>query len=288
MNLKRKALSLVIFLPLLPAIGRGQSGITINGFEGPESAPLYVIEGSFSQTYSVDDLTFQLDWSMAMNPNTGALGGTGIFSVEGYFPYAGISYPISLRGSVGVALKTLQAGDVVRVNGNLNIKGRGSIAGMRVQRFNVTYSFRNFEIDPSGGTMTGTLSAKGSAQVRGKNFPVNVPAQTIDFQLPDGDEFPGWDSAGDWTMWVQAAADRKGKIKGGGQLTVFDQGGEPYDVIFQKISGSTRNGIVSLQAVGRKSATSRVRFSLAYPQSDDPDHSYLGGSVSAYGQSRGF
>lgn len=288
MFLRYSAIFLATFLTTLPAISRGQSSISIDGFEGPNSAPLYVIEGYFSRSLSLGDLNFVMNWSMAMNPGSETIGGRGNLSVNGTFPYGGYWWPLSLRGSLGVALKALQAGNIVRVNGKLGVNGRGSIAGYQVQKFYLNYFLTNFEIDPSAGNMTGTLRGSGGAQVMGYNLPVSLPAQVIDFPMPDVDGIPGWDSNGHWTIQLQAAADRKGNVKGGGRLTVFDQSGDPYDVISQKISGTVRNGNVSLQAVGRNPATTRARFSLIYPQSEDPKSSYLSGGVSAYGQRRGF
>lgn len=276
-------LLLVALAPML----HGQSSESLE-FPGPENAPIYVIEGNFSQNTTLGYMDVHIDWSLAMNPANGALGGTGLFSIGGSFPYAGSYWPISFNGAVGVALVAKQAGDALRVNGKMTLKGTGSIAGFDVDRCLVTYSYSNLSVNPGTGTMSGTVSTKGSARVPGYGtFPINLPSQSIDQPLPDADVDGQWDSTGDWVSEINATVDAKGKISGTGELSVLDEDGEPYDLIAQKVSGNVKNGIVTMAASGNSKGTSKIKVNLTYQQSDDeavPNRS----SVSAYGQSRKF
>lgn len=257
-------------------------------FPGPDSAPVYVIEGNFSQSYPVGGLNFDVDWSVMMDPASGAVAGTGFFSINGSFYYYGYNWPINFDGAVQVDFTAKPAGSVLRVNGKMALEGTGFIAGYYVDRCLVNYNYSNFEVNPATATMSGYMSAKGTARVPGyATVPVNVPAQFVSWNLPDENTNGAWDSAGDWTAEIDAIVDGKGKISGTGELAVVDETGEAYDLIPQTVSGSVKNGTVSLASKGSTSSTSRIKVNLTYLQATDetvPQKS----AVSAYGQNRKF
>jgi hypothetical protein len=256
-------------------------------FEGPENAPIYVIEGDFSQSFSQDGMNYSVDWSMTMSPATGVLSGVGSFDIDGNFYYYGWQ-SISFTGNVAVDLAAKQAGSVVRVNGKMALSGSGSIAGYAVNSLIIRYTYTNVDIDPNLGQMSGYISATGRASVPGYgSFPVNVPKTYLSQALPDVDSDGQWDSTGDWTAEIDATVNGKGKIHGTGELAVFDENGEAYDLIAQKVTGSEKNGTVSLAATGNSPTTSKIKVNLTYLQADDttvPTKS----AVSAYGQNRKF
>ena len=46
---------------------------------GPDNAPIYVIEGNFSQNYTVNSMNYDVDWNMMMDPSSGSLVRNGEF-----------------------------------------------------------------------------------------------------------------------------------------------------------------------------------------------------------------
>jgi len=253
-------------------------------FEGPENAPIYVIEGNFSQTYSRDGLTLALDdWAISMNPSTGALSGGGNFRADGTIN----SFAIDWDGSLNTALNVKQAGSVLRVNGKMSITGSGTIAGYALDRLVLTYTLTNMDVNVAAVQMAGYVSVKGSARIFGRILPLSLPRTYFAFDLPDVDSDGQWDSAGDWTASIDATVNGKGKLTGTGELAVLDENGEPYDLIPQKVTGQVRRGTVNLAATGNSRSTSRIKVNLTYLQANDatvPGKS----AVSAYGQSRKF
>jgi len=255
--------------------------------EGPDNAPIYVLEGDFTSSYTLSGVDYYLDWSCTMNPATGSLSGAGNFALDGSFYYYGWQN-IDFGGTIGVALTAKQAGSVVRVNGKMALSGGGSIAGYAVNSLTITYTYTNVDVDPDLGQMSGYISAKGRASVPGYgSFPVNVPRTYLSQPLPDADTDGQWDSTGDWTAEIDATVDGKGKINGTGELAVLDEDGEAYDLIAQKVTGRVKNGTVSLAAVGNNRTTSKIKVNLTYLQADDSTVPNKSG-VSAYGQSRKF
>jgi len=256
-------------------------------FDSPNSAPIYVVEGDFLLSYTYDNIDYSFDWSCTMNPATGSLIGEGNFAFDGYFYYYGWQ-SINFAGSMRVALTAKQAGNVVRVNGKMALSGGGSIAGYTVSSLAITYTYTNIDIDPVLGLMSGYGSAKGRAIVPGYgSYPVKVPITYISQELPDTDTNGEWDSTGEWTAEVDATVDAKGKIVGTGELTVWDEFGEAYDVIPQKVSGKLKNGVVTLSAAGNSKPTSKIKVNLTYLQSNDETVANKS-SVSACGQNRKF
>jgi len=225
-------------------------------FEGPENAPIYVIEGNFSQTYSRDGLTLALDdWAISMNPSTGALSGGGNFRADGTIN----SVAIDWDGSLDSALNVKQAGSVLRVNGKMNIAGSGTIAGYTLDRLALTYTLTNMDVNVAAVQMAGYVSLKGSARIFGRILPLSLPRTYFAFDLPDVDSDGQWDSAGDWTASIDATVNGKGKLTGTGELAVLDENGEPYDLIPQKVTGQVRRGTVNLAATGNSRSTSRIK-----------------------------
>jgi len=253
-------------------------------FEGPDNAPIYVIEGEFSHTYTTNGLTLAMDnWTIFMNPSTGALSGGGNFRADGTIN----SVAIDWDGSLNTALNVKQAGSVLRVNGKMSITGSGTIAGYDLERLALTYTLSNMDVSVAAMQMAGYVSVKGAARIFGRNLPLALPRTYFAFDLPDEDRDGQWDSTGDWKTDIDATVDGKGKIAGTGELAVLDEDGEAYDLIPQKVSGSVKNGTVALAATGNSRATSRIKVNLTYRQANDatvPGRS----AVSAYGQSRKF
>lgn len=278
---------LLLFLFSLPAFLPAQSPENLE-FSGPDSAPIYVLEGDFNTSYSLNGINYWFGWSCSMNPASGALAGAGNFSLGGSFYYFGWQ-SIDFSGTAGVALVAKQAGNVIRVNGKMALSGTGSIAGYWVNPLTITYTYTNMDVDLVLGQMSGYASAKGRASVPGYgSFPINIPKSYVPpMDLPDADTDGQWDSTGDWVAEINATVDGKGKISGNGELAVLDENGEAYDLIAQKVTGSVKNGTVSLAAAGNSRTTSRIKVNLTYLQANDttvPNKS----SVSAYGQNRKF
>jgi len=256
-------------------------------FDSPNSAPIYVIEGNFSQNYTVNSMNFDVDWNMMMDPSSGSLAGIGNFAIGGSFYYYNW-WSINFSGSLAAAFTFKQTGTVLRVNGKMAMMGTGYFAGYYVDRCAVNYTYSNFEIDSLAGRMSGNMIAKGSVRVPGYGtYPVNVPTQYLAQELPDVDQDGEWDSTGEWTAEVDATVDAKGRIVGMGELTAWDEFGEAYDVIPQKVSGSLKKGLVTLSAAGKSKPTSKIKVNLTYLQSNDETVANQS-SVSAYGQNRKF
>ena len=253
------------------------------GFDGPENAPIYVIEGDFAQNYSIGGLTYDIDWSMSANPNLGTLIGTGLFDINGY----NSGYSVSFSGAVSIAFTVKQAGSVVRVNGKMGMAGAGYVSGVSCTA-NLIYNFTNIDVDPLTSTMGGYVSAKGKVTIPGYGSQsINVPTTYLSQQLPDVNSDGQWDSTGEWTAEIDATVDAKGKIVGTGELTVWDEFGDAYDVIPQQVSGKLKNGVVSLAATGNSKPTSKIKVNLTYLESNEETVANKS-SVSAYGQNRKF
>lgn len=252
-------------------------------FDGPENAPIYVIEGDFAQNYTIGGLTYDVDWSMSANPNLGTLIGTGLFDISGY--NSGIS--VSFGGAVSIAFTVKQAGNVIRVNGKMGMAGSGYVAGYSCTA-NLTYNFSNIDVDPLTSTMGGYISAKGKVTIPGYGSQsINIPKTYLSQELPDVNSDGQWDSTGEWTADIDATVNSKGKIVGTGELTVWDEFGDAYDVIPQQVSGKLKNGVVSLAASGNSKPTSKIKVNLTYLESNDETVRNKS-SVSAYGQNRKF
>jgi len=262
----------------------GQS-LGLNDFPGLAKAPIYVIEGNFDYRGTTNGLTVDLQCSSSMDPATGALQGSGDFTIQGSFN----SFAIDWLGTIGVDMNVKTAGSAVRVNGKLNMNGSGTVAGVTLEKLSLIYRFTNFDVEAATGEMAGYVSLKGSARLLGENVPLSLPKTHLSLDLPDFDEDGQWDSTGQWRISdISATVDGKGKIKGTGKFAALDEAGNPYDIpLEQKITGTVQNDVVTLDAVGSSKSTSKVKARLVYRQSDGQMFPKKN-SVTAYGQSRTF
>jgi hypothetical protein len=254
-------------------------------FESPASAPIYVIDGDIHYNESVNGVSVSLDWYSTMDPATGSLKGDGPFTINGSVDTISINW----AGTIGADMNVKVAGSAVRVNGKLNMNGSGTINGSTLDRLSLLYTFSNFDVNAQTGQMAGYVSLKGSAKLFGRSVPLNLPKTYLAIDLPDSDMNGEWDnSMGDWKISdIDATVDSKGKITGTGDFSVLDNTGTPYDIIGQKISGTVKNGVVSLTAVGNSKSTAKIKEGLTYRLSDGQPVTSKS-SVSAYGQNRKF
>lgn len=268
----------VLFVWLSLASLHAQSTESLE-FTGPENAPIYVIAGQVSGSHSYRELLISYDWESETDPASGLLSGSGNFSAEGG--------DIDLDGSLSVKMSIKSAGSAVRIGGKINVQATGIFNGYTIDRCILNYAIPGMSINPSAGTAGGYVSATGSLRATtGKKAAARVAKTFLSLDLPDTNG-SGWDSGGDWATNINATVDRKGKISGTGEMAVLDKGGQPYDLISQKISGTVKNGIVTMAAAGSSRATSKIKVSLTYRQ--DNQAALTGrSSVSAYGQSRKF
>jgi len=252
-------------------------------FDSPPNAPIYVIDGDVHYNETSNGVSVSLDWYSSMNPATGFLTGDGDFTFNGNVS----SLAIDWAGTIGANMNVKMAGSVVRVNGKLSMSGSGTIGGYTLDSLSLLYTFTNFDLNPEAGQMSGYLGLNGSAKLAGKNIPLTLPSTYFAIDLPDEDMNGTWDSAGEWTEEIDATVNSKGKIVGTGELTVWDEFGDAYDVIPQQVSGKLKNGVVSLAAAGNSKTTSKIKVNLTYLESNE-ERVANKSSVSAYGQNRKF
>ena len=272
-----------LFLLCLASTCLGGS-LDISEFESPANAPIYVIDGDIDYNDTLNGLSVSLGWSSNMNETTGALTGSGDFTINGNVN----SLAIDWAGTIGANMNIKVTGSVIRANGKMTMSGSGTIAGYTLDRLSLVYTFSNFNVNPATGQMAGYVSLNGTASLLGKTLPLVLPKTYLAMDLPDEDMNGQWDSAGDWKISdIVASVNGKGKIAGTGKFTSLDENGNPYDIIEQKISGTVKNGVVSLTATGKSKSTSKIKEILTYRQSEDQTVRNKS-SVSAYGQSRKF
>ena len=272
-----------LFLLCLASTCLGGS-LDISEFESPANAPIYVIDGDIDYNDTLNGLSVSLGWSSNMNETTGALTGSGDFTINGNVN----SLAIDWAGTIGANMNVKVAGSVVRANGKMTMSGSGTIAGYTLDSLSLVYTFLNFDVNPATGQMAGFVSLKGTAKLLGRTVPLSLPKTNLAMDLPDVDMNGQWDSAGDWKISdIVASVDGKGKVVGTGNFTSLDENGNPYDSIGQKISGTVKHGVVSLTATGNSKSSSKIKEILTYRLSDDQTV-VKKSSVSAYGQSRKF
>ena len=272
-----------LFLLCLASTCLGGS-LDISEFESPANAPIYVIDGDIDYNDTLNGLTVSLGWSSTMNEATGTLTGSGGFTINGNVN----SLAIDWAGTIGANMSVKVAGSVVRANGKMTMSGSGTINSYSLDRLSLVYTFTNFDVNPATGQMAGYVSLKGTARLLGRTLPLSLPKTYLAMDLPDEDMNGQWDSAGDWKISdIVASVDGKGKIAGTGKFTSLDENGNPYDIIEQKISGTVKNGVVSLTATGNSKSSSKIKEILTYRLSDDQTVAKKS-SVSVYGQSRKF
>ena len=258
--------------------------LDISEFNSPDNAPIYVIDGDIHYSDTISGVNVGLDWSSSMNEATGSLTGNGNFTCNGNVN----SLAIDWAGTIGANMNVKVVNSVVRANGKMTMSGSGTIAGYTVDRLALLYTFTNFDVNPRTGQIAGYVSLKGTAKLLGRTIPLSLPKTYVDMDLPDEDMNGQWDSAGDWKISdIVASVDGKGKIAGTGNFTSLDENGNPYDSIGQKISGTVKNGVVSLTATGNSKSSSKIKEILTYRLSDDQTVANKS-SATAYGQSRKF
>jgi len=246
---------------------------------GPESAPIYVIDGEVSGSHSYRELILSYAWTSQTDPNMGTVSGLGTFSA--------IGGDINLAGSLSAKMFIKASGRVTRMGGKFSVLGAGTFGGHTVDRAVLNYSTPGLTVDPVSGRASGFVSAVGSLRSNtGKSSSARVATTFLHLDLPDANE-NGWDSHGDWKADFAYTVGARGKIVGTGNLSFLDESGDPFDVISQVVTGTLRSGLVTLNAAGSTRGISRIRANLTFRQSNNatlPGRS----SVTAYGQSRKF
>jgi hypothetical protein len=248
----------------------------------------YVPENAINPTTEglsvVDEVSVGLDWFLSMNAATGALAGNGDFTINGDVNFRAVDWAGTIRANMNVKL----AGSVVRANGKMTMSGGGTIAEYTLDRLSLVHTFLNFNVNPATGQMAGYASLKGTAKLLGRTLPLSLPKKYLAMDLPDEDMNGKWDSEGSWKISdIVSKVNGKGEITGTAKFTSLDEHGNPYDIIEQKISGTVKNGVVSLTATGKSRSTSKIKETLTYRLSDGQMVRNKS-SVSAYGQSRKF
>jgi hypothetical protein len=265
-------------------------------FEGPENAPIYVLEGDFQQTASIAQnggtLYYSTDISATMNVNTGQMESVGGFSVSGSQVVGGLSWFMEMDMLLSMKAVMKQAGNAVRWSGKAQMSGPMSFSSTQgdLDAFVTgTFNYTNVALDTQTGEQNGLMSFKATAWTSaGYKFPLNQPATPTFFPRPTVYSSEGeWqDAAGDWTAEITADVHPKGNIRGTGRLVVGDPS-DPYANVAQSVSGkiNAKSGVVSLSATGNTRSTSRVRVTLNYL--DRTGETVAGkNSVAAYAQTR--
>ena len=203
-----------LFLLCLASTCLGGS-LDISEFESPANAPIYVIDGDIDYNDTLNGLSVSLGWSSNMNETTGALTGSGDFTINGNVN----SLAIDWAGTIGANMNVKVAGSVVRANGKMTMSGSGTIAGYTLDSLSLVYTFLNFDVNPATGQMAGYVSLKGTASLLGRTVPLSLPKTNLAMDLPDVDMNGQWDSAGDWKISdIVASVDGKGKVVGTGNF----------------------------------------------------------------------
>jgi hypothetical protein len=268
-------------------------------FEGPDNAPIYVMEGEFKQTGSVEQFGgnwfFETDIAATMNVNSGAMTSVGTMDMQGSGLVDGIQFVMTMDISLAMKSVMKQAGDSVRWTGKAAMTGPMSISayGYGTESFNVKgiWTYRNMTLDPATGEQTGLMSYKATGRnAYGQRFPMRqAPTQTT---LPRPTIYSSegeWrEAAGDWSTEITADVYPNGRIRGTGELTIGDPE-DPYANVEQKVTGkvNSRTGVVTLNGTGSKKTTSRVKVTLNYVNATGDT---LAGKsrVNAYAQKRKF
>ena len=265
----------------------------VMNFDGPLSAPIYVLEGHFAQSFdsAVPNGNYHadIDADETMDINTGGVNAVGNMSVTGtaYTPYGLVPFKLSTNLAIKGVVK--QAGNAIRWSGKSSVDGLGSLyQGSVPFSFSTALQYRNMLFDPGTGEQSGQLSFSGSARAYGVKMSVKQePINTLVSKLEDFG-IPGLfsDCTGRWSLSVIPTLDYKGKATGMSQLTIGDPA-DPYASVFQKLGGKLNGnaGVVSLTGVGINKSTSRVKILLNYWQATGelvPNKN----SISAYGQTQ--
>lgn len=294
--MKAKLFGTVILSILAPFAASAQEVVE---FEGPDNAPIYVMEGEFKQTASLEQMGgtwfYETDIAATMNVNSGAMTSVGTMAIEGTGFVNGVQFAMSMDISLAMKSVMKQAGNSVRWSGKAAMTGPMTIAasGYGSDSFNLSgiWRYRNMTLDPATGEQTGLMSYNATGRnAYGQRLPIRqAPTQTI-FPRPTIYSSEGeWrDAAGDWSTDITADVYPNGKIKGMGELTVGDPE-DPYANVEQKVTGklNSKTDVVTLKSRGATKTTSKVRVTLNYVNATG-DTVAGKSSVRAYAQRRKF
>lgn len=268
-------------------------------FEGPDDAPIYVMEGEFKQTGSLEQLGgtwfFETDVAATMNVNSGAMTSVGTMEMEGSGNMNGVQFLMNMDLSLAMKSVMKQAGDSVRWSGKAAMAGPMSIQtylyGIQTANIRGTWVYRNMTLDPATGEQTGLMSYNAVGRDSyGQRFPMKQAPTVTVFPRPTIYSSEGeWrEAAGDWSAEIAADVYPNGRIKGIGELTVGDAE-DPYANVTQKVTGkvNSKTGVVTLNGSGAERTTSKVKVTLRYVNSTG-DTLEGKSSVAAYAQKRKF
>jgi hypothetical protein len=268
-------------------------------FEGPDDAPIYVMEGEFKQTASLQQLggtwLYETDMAATMNVNSGAMTSVGTMAIDGTGFVNGVQFQMSMDISFAMKSVMKQAGDSVRWSGKAAMTGPMTVTalGFGTEFFTLKgiWTYRNMILDPATGEQTGLMSYNAIGRSRsGQRFPVRQALTQTTLPRPTIYSSEGeWrEAAGDWSTEITADVYPNGRIRGTGELTIGDPD-DPYANVEQKVTGKVnpRTDVVTLNGTGSEKATSRVKVTLNYVNATGD--TVAGKSrVNAYAQKRKF
>jgi hypothetical protein len=268
-------------------------------FEGPDNARIYVMEGEFKQTASIQQnggtLYYSTDMAATMDVNSGAMSSVGSILAEGTGNSNGLPYELTMNWALAMKAVYKQAGDAVRWSGKAAMTGpmtiRSYLYGLESVNVVGTFVYDNMTLDPATGEQTGTMSYRAVAlNSYGQRFPLSQPPTLTTFPRPTIYSSEGeWrEAAGDWSSEIVADVYPNGKITGTGDLIVGDPE-DPYANVDQNVKGklNSKTGVVSLSGTGATKGTSKVKVTLNYVNSTG-DTVAGKSSVNAYAQKRKF
>lgn len=268
-------------------------------FEGPDSAPIYVIEGDMKESGSISmmggDWFYENDMQASMEVVSGSILCSGRSSTYGSFTANGVNVLAGMEFNIAAKGVVKQAGNSLRWSGSAAMSGplvlKTGAGYPETWRTTGIWTYRNMMLDSLTGEQVGLMSYKASAvNAYGRKFPLvqtpkvtRIPRPTIYSSESDWREI-----AGVWSAEVRADVYPSGKIVGHGDLIVGPSS-DPFSVVNQSIKGSMnrRTGVVGINGTGSSKATSKVRVTLNYLDSTGDTISGKS-SINAYGQTRKF
>lgn len=285
--------------PLFSLLTCYASAEEIVEFEGPDNAPIYVMEGEFKQTASLEQFGgtwfYETDTAATMNVNSGAMTQVGTIVMDGSAYLNGMQFLINMDMSLAMKSVMKQAGESVRWSGQAAMSGPMNIQtysyGLETFALRGTYFYRNMTLDPATGEQIGLMSYNlVGRNSYGQRFPLKQAPTLTTFPRPTiySSEGEWQEAAGDWSTEISANVYPNGRIKGTGELNVGDPE-DPYANVAQKVAGklNSQTDVVTLNGSGTQRATSRVKVTLNYVSTTG--ETVEGKSaVSAYAQRRKF
>lgn len=268
-------------------------------FEGPDDARIYVMEGDFKQTASLQQnggtLYFSTDTTATMDVNSGAMTSVGSMSAEGTGTSNGLPYELTMNMALAMKAVYKQARDAVRWSGKAAMSGpmtvRTYLYGLESANVVGNFVYSNMTLDPATGEQTGLVSYRATAtNPYGRKTPLRQPPTVTVIPRPTIYSSEGeWrEAAGDWSTEITADVYPNGRIKGVGELTVGDPE-DPYANVAQNVTGklNSKTDVVTLNGSGMQRTTSRVKVTLNYVNATG-DTVKGKSSVGAYAQRRKF